>query len=423
MQFNFAKPALGVVYNTTMSRPDAALALAMLYGFEGRKEARVGALALTHASLGAAKFCDIVNRFYNGTSPFINSNRVLPVGLDADAILPADSPMVMATLDRAQYSCSVAKVSDTSEIRALMRNALTAQNDGNAVSVLSAPAGRLLQTLELATVRELVTAKVRMLVISGDVPDVPAARQLLAAWPAPVVLCGKEVGDALPFPGASMDKEFAWSPAHPVVDAYRAARPMPYDAPSQDLAAVFHAVHPDAGLFKISDPGTIEFAGDGRSTFTPTPGGKHRQLIVDPDKKEKIIQTFVEIASAKPVPRTQFRRQAQDADQDKKSAAGGSVDGVWKADYTTPDGTARTSTFYLKGQGEKLTGKMVSPMGEAEIKDGAINAGGISFSVTRNFNGNEFTLKYAGKVAGDELKLQVSFNENTFDIVAKRQGS
>ena len=38
MQFNFAKPALGVVYNTTMSRPDAALALAMLYGLEGKKE-------------------------------------------------------------------------------------------------------------------------------------------------------------------------------------------------------------------------------------------------------------------------------------------------------------------------------------------------------------------------------------------------
>ena len=54
MQFNFAKPALGVVYNTTMSTPDAALALAILYGFEGKKEARVGALALTHTSLGAA---------------------------------------------------------------------------------------------------------------------------------------------------------------------------------------------------------------------------------------------------------------------------------------------------------------------------------------------------------------------------------
>ena len=308
MQFNFAKPALGVVYNTTMSRPDAALALAMLYGFEGKKEARVGALALTRASLGAAKFCDIVNRFYNGASPFINSNRVLPVGLDADAMLPNDSPMVKAVLDRPEYSCSVRKISDTSEIRALMRNSLTAQNEGNAVIILSAPAGRLLQTLELPTVRESVTAKVKMLVISGDAPDVESARRLLSAWPTPVVLCGKEIGEALPFPGASIDKDFAWSPAHPVADAYRAFQPMPYDTPSQDLAAVFHAVHPDAGLFKLSEPGNIEIADDGRSMFTVSQGGKHRQMIVDPGQRARILQKFVEIVSAKPVPRQQFRR-------------------------------------------------------------------------------------------------------------------
>ena len=318
MQFNFAKPALGVVYCTTMSRPDAALTLALLYGFEGKREARAGALALTRTSLGAAKFCDIVNRFYNGTSPFINSNRVLPVGLDADALLPDDSPMVKAVLARPQYSCGVSKVSDTSEIRALIRNALTAQNDGNAVVVLSAPAQRLLQTLELFTGRELIAAKVKMLIISGDVPDVASARRLLAEWPTPVVLCSREVGDALPFPGASMDKEFAWSPAHPVVDAYRAYRPMPYDYPSQDLAAMLHAVHPDSGLFTTSEPGTIEFADDGRATFSPMPAGKHRQLIVDARKKAAILQMLVEIASAKPVPRPQFRRPAADADAEKK---------------------------------------------------------------------------------------------------------
>ncbi len=326
MQFNFAKPALGVVYNTTMSRSDAALALAMLYGFDGKKEARVGAVALTDTSLGAAKFCDIVSRFYNGSSPFINSNRLLPTGLDADTLVAEDSPMVKAVLDRRdekgqpQYSCAVNKISDTSEIMALMRNALTAQNDGNAVVVLSAPAAKLLRTLELFSVRDLVAAKVKMLVISGDVPDAVSARNLLAAWPTPVVLCGKEVGDALPFPGSSMEKEFAWSPAHPVVDAYRAYRPMPYDAPSQDLAAMFHAVHPDSGLFKLSEPGAIEFADDGRATFTPSAGGKHRQLIVEPEQKDKIIQMFVELTSAKPVPRREFRRPVADADAAKKPA-------------------------------------------------------------------------------------------------------
>ncbi len=98
-----------------------------------------------------------------------------------------------------------------------------------------------------------------------------------------------------------------------------------------------------------------------------------------------------------------------------------SVDGVWKADYTSPDGTQRQSTFHLKADGEKLTGKVVSQMGESEIKDGVVKGDNVSFSVVRNFNGQEFTLKYEGKVAGDELKLKVAFNENSFDIVAKRQ--
>lgn len=102
---------------------------------------------------------------------------------------------------------------------------------------------------------------------------------------------------------------------------------------------------------------------------------------------------------------------------------GASVDGVWKADYTTPDGTARQSTFHLKADGEKLTGKVVGQAGETEIKEGTVKGDDITFSVTRNFNGQDFTLKYTGKVAGDELKLKVAFNENSFEIVAKRQGS
>ena len=320
MQFNFAKPPLGVVYNTTMSRADAVLALALLYGYEGKRECRVGALALVNASLGTAKFCDMVSRFYGGSSPFLNSNRVLPVGLDLEGATKDDGAMVKAVLSHS-YPTSVNRTSDTSEVMALVRNALTAQNDGNAVVVLSAPAGKLLRTLDLPGVRELVAAKVRMLVISGDAPDPAAAGKLLAVWPTPVVLCGTEVGEALPFPGASIEKEFAWSQAHPIVDAYRAYKPMPYDTPSQDVAAVFHAVHPDAGLFTVSDPGKIEIRDDGRAVFTPEAGGKHRQLSVDPAQKAKIIQTFVEIASAKPVPRQQFRRQVADADKkdaDKK---------------------------------------------------------------------------------------------------------
>jgi hypothetical protein len=85
------------------------------------------------------------------------------------------------------------------------------------------------------------------------------------------------------------------------VDAYRAYRPMPYDAPSHDLAAAHYAVHPDSGFFQLSDAGSLTVANDGNLRFTVESGGRIRSLKVDPAQKDKIIQAFVEITSAKPI--------------------------------------------------------------------------------------------------------------------------
>jgi hypothetical protein len=107
----------------------------------------------------------------------------------------------------------------------------------------------------------------------------------------------------LPYPGDSINKDFAWSTApHPLVDAYRAFKTMPYDAPTPGMAAALYAVHPDDGYFKLSEPGTITVLDDGRTKFTPGPGGKHRYLIADPAQKEKITKLYTTLVSTKPVP-------------------------------------------------------------------------------------------------------------------------
>lgn len=317
MQFQGqGKPPLGVVYNTTMSRPDSALALALLHGFEGKREARVAGVAVSGSGLASAAFCDVLGRFYAGTAPPSNSNRVLPIGLAAEGALPPDAPMFKAALERREYKRIVEKVTDTSEVPALLRNSLTGQVNGNAVMVLSAPATHIARILDLLGTPELIKAKVKMLVIvdAGVPQDGAAMRKVLAAWPTPIVLCGREVGVAVPFPASSIEKDFAWSPAHPVVDAYRAYKPMPYDAPSWDMAAVLYAVRPDTGLFQLSDPGTIQMTDDGRMTVAPSAEGKHRSLTVDPAQKDKIVQAYTEIASAKPVPRFFGRPQPKKED-------------------------------------------------------------------------------------------------------------
>src|SRR5207248_2813372 len=97
---------------------------------------------------------------------------------------------------------------------------------------------------------------------------IAAARKLLAEWPTPVFAAGREIGDALLFSATSIEKDFAWSPAHPVVEAYRAFKAMPYDAPTWDMAPVLYSVRPQEGYFKLSDPGTISVLDDGRTNFS-----------------------------------------------------------------------------------------------------------------------------------------------------------
>lgn len=98
------------------------------------------------------------------------------------------------------------------------------------------------------------------------------------------------------------------------------------------------------------------------------------------------------------------------------------VNGVWKAEYTSPDGNQRQSTFHLKADGEKLTGKVVTGTGEVDIQNGTVHGDNVSFSIVRNFGGNDVTFKYTGKVTGNEIKFNVSFAEDrSIDIVARRQ--
>jgi inosine-uridine nucleoside N-ribohydrolase len=330
------KPPVGIVFDTDMGNSiDDALALALLYGFEGKSEARVVSVSVSKSNLKAAAFCEAVGRFYAGavSGAFGATGRTLPVGLSVDGKMSEDTPMLTAPLSKQNaegeplYSHGIRKLNDTAEVTALIRNAFTAQHDHNCVVVLVGPATNLVKVLDLPGVKDLISRKVRFLsVMGGAYPegkpefniqsDISAAKKLFAEWPVPIVASGFEVGEALLFPASSIEKDFAWSPAHPVVDAYRAYQPMPYDTPTWDLTAVLHAVRPDAGYFKLSDPGVIRVLDDGRTKFTPATEGKHRYLILDPAQKERIIKTFTEIASAKPVPRqSRFRQQQQQQQQ------------------------------------------------------------------------------------------------------------
>ena len=304
------KQPLGVLYNTSVARPDSVLALALLYGYEGKREARMTAIAVNDAGLEAAIFCDILVQFYTlrGGTP-MNSNRFLPVGLVATNPLPPSPLMLKNAVEKRDekgepvYSRTIRRIADTSEVSAMIRNSLTGVQDKNSVMILSAPANDLDRSLALAGTREYVAAKIKLLVVveSTSGKDPAALRRVLAAWPTPVVFCPRALGEAVLFPASSIEKDFEWAPAHPVVDAYRAFRPMPYDSATLDLAAAVYAVHPELGFFEATEEGTIQVGDDGKLRFEVQVGGKHKRLKIVEAKKADLLKHYTEVASAKPV--------------------------------------------------------------------------------------------------------------------------
>ena len=102
-------------------------------------------------------------------------------------------------------------------------------------------------------------------------------------------------------------------------------------------------------------------------------------------------------------------------------ASAADIDGKWKSEFNTPDGQTRTTTFTFKAEGDKLTGTVSGRQADTPITDGKISGDEISFVVVRNMGGEERKIQYKGKLAGDEIKLTMSFGDMPpREMVAKR---
>jgi len=104
------------------------------------------------------------------------------------------------------------------------------------------------------------------------------------------------------------------------------------------------------------------------------------------------------------------------------TASAADVSGTWKAAIETPNGPLET-TFHFKVDGNKLIGSTSNQfVGETPISDGKVDGDSLSFTVNASFNGNDVTLNYKVKVAGDEMKLtlEIAGRDRTIEMTAKR---
>jgi enterochelin esterase-like enzyme len=80
--------------------------------------------------------------------------------------------------------------------------------------------------------------------------------------------------------------------------------------------------------------------------------------------------------------------------------------GQWRAEFESPRGVQKY-LFTFQAEGEKLTGKAVSEVGdrkrEAELKEGTIKGDTLTFVELLSFQGNELRIRYTGKIGTNEI--------------------
>src|SRR5687767_8587687 len=95
--------------------------------------------------------------------------------------------------------------------------------------------------------------------------------------------------------------------------------------------------------------------------------------------------------------------------------------GIWKWSLA---GQTGETVLTVKQDGEKLTGSYTNQFGKAEITDGSLKDGDITFKVKRELNGQAFVIKYSGQLSRDKITGKAEFDVNgqtrALDWEAKR---
>ncbi len=294
-----------LIFDTDMGNDvDDALALAIIHSFESRGEARLLAVTVTKDNRFAAPFIDIVDTFYGRAG--------IPIGVVKNGKTPEDSPMIRVPSERRKpdgsfvYPHRLTDGTNAPDSVTVLRRALAAEPDGSVVIVQVGFSTNLARLL--AADPALVARKVRLLsAMAGAFPsgnpeynvktDIPSARKVFDEWPSPIVFSGFEIGEALLFPAKAIENDFAWTPEHPVADAYRNYKRMPYDRPTWDLTAVLYAIRPGHDYFELSAAGRVTVDDQGQTHFTAAEGGKHRYLILGPAQKARTLESLILLAS------------------------------------------------------------------------------------------------------------------------------
>lgn len=313
------KRPVPLVFDTDMGNDvDDALALGVIHALQNRGECELIAVTLTKAHELSGPYVDLVNTFYGRGS--------IPVGVVKGGPTPEDSKFTVLARQmddgKARYPHALQSGKDAPDATTVLRRALAGAEDGSVVIVqvgFSTNLARLLDSspddISPLTGRELAAKKVRLIsvmagaftAINGGehleynvVMDIPAAQRLADEWPTPIVYSGFEIGLNIPYPAASIERDFAYVPHHPLAEAYQLYMPTPHERPTWDLTSVLWAVRPDRGYFGLSPRGRATVDDRGKTHFAESADGNHYFLTVDDRQILRVKETLALLASEPP---------------------------------------------------------------------------------------------------------------------------
>ncbi len=107
----------------------------------------------------------------------------------------------------------------------------------------------------------------------------------------------------------------------------------------------------------------------------------------------------------------------------EKKAAGEApavvVTGTWEVTIETPEESFAV-TMTVKQEGSEFSGTMVTPFGEATVKDGVVSGNDVNFTVVVGAGDAGMTVELEGKVEGDEASGTGEAPDGSFTWTAKR---
>ena len=308
---------LTVIFDTDLGNDvDDAIAMDLLYKYADEGKISILAEGITKDGLAPAEFMDILNNWYG--HPDIPFGIILNgVDCETDAVnyakavnslTDAEGKPLFKRTEGMDYS----KLPQT---HLMYRQLLSEAADKSVTLVVVGFSTNIFRLLESPadeysslTGKKLIAEKGRTLVMmagcfDGSNPseynvwkDIPAAQKIVAQWPTDLVFAPFELGVQVCYPATSIENDFAWAEDHPVVEAYKAYLPMPYDRPCWDPAALVYAVEGDK-WFGVSEPGKISISDGGTTTFEVCENGRHRYLTVTPEQAAALTDHIVEIVT------------------------------------------------------------------------------------------------------------------------------